>query len=265
MENNIEQPKKSFSIALPVFLLIISIIAICVMTYFLFTISKEKQVAEENVNTLTSKVNDLQNTISSLEKELESKKTSTPASNSSKYSKITSELEGIDVLYVTGVDESQDTYTLKGVIYSQYTITQSELDKAVKARSIEIIGQKYTVEKSTEEDDVYEVYDDDTPGFIPHNRINPYKIKKKDEDTYYLESHYQISNVWKLTKSYKQITVDKDTTVEYDNSEEELTAEDEFSNFESSSPEDTTNPSPAYTFVFEDGECVKIVKAVTSI
>ena len=50
-----------------------------------------------------------------------------------KYSEITKELDGIDVLFVTDAIENPDnTYTLKGVLYTKFTLTKSELEDAVK-------------------------------------------------------------------------------------------------------------------------------------
>lgn len=268
MENNVEQPKKSFSISLTAFLLVIAIIAIGVMAYFLFTLSNEKQNAEKNIDELNKKISGLENTISNLQTKSEKKPENNTSENGSsdfipynKYLHIGEELDGIDVLFVTDViKNANNTYTLKGVLYTQYTLTQSELDKIINDKKMVLNGVTFTV-KEDESSSEYGLYDSRDVS----DNFASYKIKKKDSNEFYLERQAQIQNVWKLAHEYRQITIDKDVVVENDYTEEKSTVEKTFNNFKSVSPEETTNPFPSYTFKIENGKCIKVIKALTSI
>ena len=129
--------KVSLGTVICIFIIIILIIALVVLYLRNIELKKDqesKQIfnsnSKENVaNTsiiannkenTTSDVNNIQNGI---------------AKNTS-YETITKEFDGIDCLYVTEVEKEGNKYTLKGLVYTQYTISQAELNSALDKRRI---------------------------------------------------------------------------------------------------------------------------------
>lgn len=283
MEEKENQSKKSYSVALPTFLLFIALIAIGVMGYFLFSISKEKETAVSETNNLKSQVDEMKNTIYDMQTQLDSYSKTFSAQNSSNsenslnsensstnkqanlsqihYEEINEKLNNIDGLYITDVEEKDNKYTLKGVIYSKYTLSKNELNEIVENGKLKLNDTYYTVKKdSSSEENEYVLIDPNSK-----NSDALYAIRKEDSDTYYIIALAQISDVWKLTDSYKQITVDKSTKVEADYSGAIVSASEEFENFKKSTPKNTTNPSPIYNFEFKNGKCVKIIGLTSAI
>lgn len=257
MENKENQPKKSFSIRLTTCLLFIAIIAICIMGYFLFTISNEKQSETEKVNELDKEILELKNTIYDLESKLSEEVTSSTVS-SNDYEELAKKLDSIDVLYITKATDNKDnTYTLEGTIYTQYTLDFDELQKIVEDGKLELNNVAYTV-KSTDIANEYELID-------PQSDVAVYLIKQTNTNSYHLEAQAQISDVWKLTDSKKQITVNKDTRITIGYTGQTSTVEDTFKDYEETTAEDTTNPSPVYNFIFENGKCVELIQVTSAI
>lgn len=258
MENQANQPKKNFSIGLTTVLLFIAIIAICVMAYFLFKISNEKQESTENVEKLNSEILELKDTIYDLELKLkENEANSSSSVSSNEYTQITKELDGIDALYVTKVLENNNTYTLQGVIYSRYALDKNKLDAIVKNGELKLNNSTYIVKPSDKANE-YELID-------PNSNVAIYQIKQNNSNLYYLEAQVQINDVWKLTDSKMQITVDKDTPITVDYTDEKSTVEDTFKNYKETNADDTTNPSPIYNFKFENGKCVELIRVTSAI
>ena len=169
---------------------------------------------------------------------------------------ITAELEDRDVFYVTdAIKNDNNTYTLKGVIYSNYTISKNEITEASKKGKIELFGKEYIITEN--EYGEYELY-------IP-SEVLGYTLREKDSNNYYLETTAQISEVYKLTDKYKQITVLSDLKCSHSYYDEQTTVNEFFENWESQEPIDSTNPSPVFKFFFENGKCVEIVQWLTSI
>ena len=180
--------------------------------------------------------------------------------NTIKYAEITNELEGKDVLYVTEVEKINGEYTLKGVIYTEYTLSKSELDNIVSKGKIKLNGKEYTLKKVENKEEliansIYELSDGYT-----------YIAKKENSNLYYLYSVTQISNVWKLTNNYRQIKVSGDLIVVDEYTDEKTTVKKEFNNLKNSQKAKyETNPSPAYKFEFKNGKCTEIIRATTII
>ncbi len=277
MEENQNQAKKSYSVGLPTFLLFIALIAIGVMGYFLFNISKEKDNAVSEANNLKSQIDDMNNTIYDMQTQLDSysKTFSSKASSSlentsndressstqTEYEEIDEKLDNIDGLFITDIEENNDKYTLKGVIYSQYTLTKNELNEAISDGELKLNDTNYTLKKDeSNEENQYLLIDPNS-----ENNDALYAIRKNDSNNYYIIALAQISDVWKLTDSYRQITIDKNTKVESDYSGVIISASEEFENFKKVSPKDTTNPSPIYNFEFKNGECTKLICLTSSI
>lgn len=274
MDNNTSGPKKSFSISLVALLLLIAIIAIGVMGYFLFTVSNENKTAHEDIQALNSRISELENTISTLNiksgstTNTSNTSSSNKTSNSNKYTKITDELDDMDVLFVTSSTKNDDnTYTLKGVLYTEYTLTKDEVDKCIKDKKMTVAGEEYIVTQyyNTEKYILYKDYSGEDIKFDDIPVAYTFKVKDSDSNLYYLERNSQIKETWKLTDDYKEITLDKDITVEDSLTGEESTVEEVFGDFKKLSPKDTTSPYPAYTFEFKNGKCVKVIRATTGL
>ena len=220
-----------------------------------------ENIATENINkTEDSNGNNISNTINNNTINKDNFVTNNENTTTNKYEEIINDLNEIDILYVTDVEKNDTTYTLKGVIYTQYTISSNELQEILDKRTIEIEGVNYIIKNSNTENE-YDLY-------AGNALFSLYKIKPKDPNTYYLEAQAQISNVWKMTKEYKEITVFKDTkcSMFYDE-ENNNTVEDIFKNFGTVEPIQTTNPfsERSFCFRFENGECVEVINVLTSI
>ena len=176
------------------------------------------------------------------------------------YEEISEELDGIDRLYVTEVvKNNNNTYTLKGRICTQYTLTKAELDKAVKEGSLFIDNEIYKIGKGKDGNHEYELYSS--------NSKVAYYILKKDSNTYYIENTTENPNVYKSTDKFRKITVDDTVMVENTNTEEkskiDVKFKDILTNKESEIPiigqiVVGSCPSPNCTFKFENGKCTLI-------
>lgn len=262
------EEKNVAKISLSTLFLIIAIIVIIIMGVFIYKlnndkVSANKEIANLNnqIKSLESTVSNLQGTIDNISNTINTSKNNADTTSSNKYDTITEELKGIDVLYITDATKVGSSYTLKGVIYTQYTLTDSELQKILNDGSFSINNETYTIKKSNSANE-YDLFrkNDDYP---------LYKLKKSNSTDYYLEAQAQISNVWKMTNEYKEITVPSNTkcSVNFDYEEEYKTVEDVFKNFKSSNPIDTTNPddSKTFTFKFENGKCIEVISTLTSV
>ena len=191
-----------------------------------------------------------------------------------KYTEITEELENGSCLFITkAIKNDNDTYTLQGVIFSHYLLSQNEVDEIVRKGTMDIENKTYRIEIVSNREDnssdsryVYlKLYSDNDQS------DNPMYSIIKDSSLYYLErTGVQLSYVWKMSNEYRQITVDKDTICEmgefYDpyglidnpKTVEEL-YESMFKAYENKLDPNSTNPIPSYTFEFENGKCVKII------
>lgn len=164
---------------------------------------------------------------------------------------ITSELAEDSSLFVTNVIDNGDTYTLEGIIYEEYIVTEDELKEAVTSGKIVLDGETYSVEK--EEDDDIEMYELNKDGFAH------YSIRKYEDSKYHLIRLAQISTCQRKTDKKKKITIGKDTKCENIYTEEIETAEVVFSNFTKLDPPDVTHPVPSYTFEFKNEKCTKVL------
>ena len=72
---------------------------------------------------------------------------------------ITSELDENSSLFVTDVTDNGDTYTLEGILYEEYIVTDNEIRAAITSGKIVIDGETYSVEKEDDDDiEMYELY-----------------------------------------------------------------------------------------------------------
>ena len=174
------------------------------------------------------------------------------------YKEITKKLSGIDVFFVTNVIKNNNNYTLKGVIYTEYTLTKNELDNIVSRGKILLDGKKYTLKSIKDKympNAIYVLSDGYT-----------YIEKKEDSKGYYLYRSTQISDVWKKSNEFRKITISGDTIIEDQYTEDKTNVDSEFDGWKSKDEiENNTMPSPAYRFEFKNGKCSKIIRATTSI
>ena len=238
--------------------LVILIILIGVMGYMMYQMNSEiKELSEKVANSEKVTAND---TVVDTDNTTENNLTENSSDN--KYSEITKELDGIDVLYVTdAIENSNNTYTLKGVIYTQYTISHKELSDILDKGSMTIEGKAYTIKNSNNAGE-YDLFEKD-------NEYALYKLKMINSNEYYLETQAQVSDNWMLTNEYKEITVSKDTkcSMAFDYEEKYNTVDNVFKNFEQTKPIETKNPNAdkTFTFKFENGKCVEVISAVTGL
>lgn len=262
------EEKKSLKISLSTLLFFLAIIVIVVMGYFIYKFYNEKTTATEEItnlnnqiSSLESTVNRLQETINNVSNTINNSQSNNTETSDNKYTKITDNLEGIDVLYVTNVVNNNNTCTLIGLLYTQYTLSHAELQQIINKGSMKINNENYII-KNSETSNEYDLYESNA-------EFPLYKIKQTNSNNYYLEAQAQISDVWKLTNEYKEITVSSDTkcSMVFDYEEKYNTVEDVFKNFNETEPLETINPDAdkTFTFKFENGKCVEVINVLTSV
>ena len=286
------EDKKVTKISLSTFLLIFAIIIIVVMGVFIFKLNNEKTLEtqrstelETQVSNLNSTVNNLQEKINKVSETINSENTTNAEANSvveqpansasttvqDKYTEITSKLNEDDLFYATdAVKNSDGSYTLKGVLYTKFTLSKTELENAVKNGSYKYLNQygtdpeyvNYTVKKNYQEDMSDIKYDYAFIGKFKNEDRLCFYATKKDSNTYYIQNTTEFGDEWKLTDNYKKITVSGDVVIEndYDSSK----VKNHFNNFENRTASETnSHPSPCYTFEFSNGKCTKIFEMET--
>ena len=149
-----------------IFLIVLLIFGGGVYGFYSYKSSTTKKTANLNkqIKKLKNTVSDLEKEASNLEKQVnDNDKCSTCNStcnvtvNNDKGQLITEELSGMDVLYVTDAIKKDDYYTLKGVIYTAYTLTDQEVSDMVKNGTYTVNNKTYTV-KYNKKDNSYGLY-----------------------------------------------------------------------------------------------------------
>lgn len=216
----------------------------------------------DTINTLNTTNNSTQNKENDL---LDKKIISTDNS----YMEITENITGLEGMYVTYIEKTENSYTLKGIMYSEYTFDEDKYDDFVAAGEITLDGKKYTLRKGGEMQGVlYELYQDTADYPL-------YGITNVEPNMYKLTRYAQISEVLKLTDTFGQVTIDPSTEVINDYTNESLgTATEYFKDFKTENISlsknelfETTNLNTlrTYTFEFENGKVTKIYNHITSI
>lgn len=253
-----------------IFLIVLLIFGGGVYGFYSYKSSTTKKTANLNkqIKKLKNTVSDLEKKASDLEKQVnDNEKWSTCNStcnvtvNNDKGQLITEELSGMDVLYVTDAIKKDNYYTLKGVIYTAYTLTNQEVSDMVKNGTYTVNNKTYTV-KYNKEDNSYGLYE-------KKDNYQMYKIVRVGS-YYYMELQAQVDNAWKKTNVHKEIVVSSNTpvTIGFDTSSRYKTADDVFKNFKSPTTiPDTTIPPFYYSFKFnfKDGKCVGLYNVITGI
>lgn len=263
------------STAISMVIIFALIVALGVTYYFGFVANKKENVGEEKVtNTTENIVTDNKTDKEDIKKE-ENKvkedkvnntiKNETEEKEDNNYKEITKKLEGIDGLYVTDVIKNKNkTYTLKGVIYSQYKLTHDELRKIQDKGKMKINDIEYIVSQDEEDPTIYNlIYKDDKEEFVN------YQIKPLNNNEYFLECWSNISDVWELTDEYRQITIPADNSCkvihEFGEETEKSTVEKEFGNYKKKEPKETANPYMIYNFEFKNGKVVEVYSLRTGV
>lgn len=207
-----------------------------------------------------------------VEEEISDEKISEYVEDNNEYTEITDNLAENDLFYITKVVKNEnDTYTLKGVLYTKLIMTKNELEEIYEKGKYSYYNmifsnepenqQKYIeflVRKNYKEDE-FNKYD---YAFIKmcgdEDKVCYYAVKK-DEDSYYIKNIGQFGDEWKLTNNYKEITVPGNLLINTD--AEEITVNEYFKNFKDIQAEETNNPNSGFRFEFEEGKC-KIINLI---
>ncbi len=250
-----------------VFYIIIIVLLVMIIGFLWYQLGETKSSNEKIMNQLQNNlsnkettINTLENTLDSISNQLDNTNTSTSqnsTTSNSNSSQITQELNGIDVLYVTNATQNKDnTYTLQGVIYTQYTLSHDEVMQIQNSGSIRLNGESYTVKSNGNE---WEIYDSSNYAL--------YKIKSKNANEYFLECQAQLENVWKRTNETKEITLPGNTICTGLWHNPDTTVAENFKNYTPTTASETTHPdaSKTYSFHFENGKCTKVINELTSI
>ena len=257
--------------------LTIAIILIIVLGALLYLqkIQTDGQIAEleDNNSKLQETINNLQEKLDNISNTITNDTTETSSNlNQDKYIEITSNLNDDDIFFITNANQNGDgTYTLKGVLYTKFTLTKSELEDAVKNGTYKYYNQYGTnpryVNYKVKKDyiDQYSSKPDDYAfigKFQGEERVN-YIAVKKDDNTYYIQNTTEMKHEWKLTNNYRKITISGDIDVEneYD---ENYKAKTYFNDFKDKTAIEESHPSNCFTFVFENGKCSKMYEYITS-
>lgn len=119
------EEKKSIKVSLSTVFLILAIIAIIIMGYYIYNISAQNKIANEELNSLNTEISVLKDSVENYQQKIDSisntlnseNNTTNNSSEDSKYSEITKTLENNDVLSITdAINNNDGTYTLKGKI-----------------------------------------------------------------------------------------------------------------------------------------------------
>ncbi len=214
---------------------------------------------DNNCDSLKNIISDLEKNVSDNEK----CNTCNVTVNNDKGQLITEELNGMDVLYVTDAIKNGNYYTLKGVIYTAYILTDQEVRDMSKNGTYTINSTTYTVKQNKNGE--YELYENG-------EKYPLYKIGHIDSmgNYYYLEIQTEVGNAWKKTNIHKEIVISANTPIDigYDKADHYKIADDVFKNYKSlTTVPDTTNPPFYYAFKFEfkDGKCVRLYNEITGL
>ena len=189
------------------------------------------------------------------------------ADKSDKYKLITKKLDlkkDEEIFVVTDVENNEGKCTLKGRIYTEYTITKNEYNDAKNTGEMTINGKEYTVKKE-EDSEALELYDKSDK-----SEYYKYVISfREDKGTYVLRSDGQIDICYKATNDYRKIIVEDNVrclhisyngSADIDEIIEDTTVKEYFKDFKNIT-EKNIEPGellPNYDFEFKNGKCTEI-------
>jgi len=162
--------------------------------------------------------------------------------------------DGYSGLSITGIDKnSNGTYTIKGVMYKPYKVTDDELKKFKETGIITIYGEKYEERK-----DEY-----GNKGLYKAGKKEEFASFRINEETKEIQSQDQWGTCYRITDKHMQITLRKDTLVlganEYDMQDGKgKTVEELYKTMKDFDDESGNGMHRCYNFVFKDGKCAMI-------
>lgn len=204
-----------------------------------------------------------------VEEDISEEKISEYVEDNHEYTKITNNLDEDDLFYITKVVKNvDDTYTLKGVLYTKLIMTKNELEEIYEKGNYSYYNMifsnepenqskyiEYLVKKNYRGDE-FNKYEYAFLKMCGDEDKVCYYAVKKDEDSYYIKNIGQFGDEWKLTNNYMEITVPDNLLVNTD--AEEITVDEFFKDFKDSEAEETNNPISGFRFEFEDGKLKNI-------
>lgn len=284
-ENNqkLEDDEKVEAIrfSLSSFLLVIAIIIICIMGVLLYISNRDKRYELERIESLSSDIGELKNSIASInQSQIEEISTDEqndiisqtsnkivnlddieiPKNSTNIYKKL--ETEDISFLYVIeAIENTNNTYTLNGVAYSVYTLTNEQIDEISEAGKIKLYGKYYDV-----------VFDESEQKYILTSHSNEKDetkiyIEKDDELGYYLSKDGQFTDVWKITNNFYTVEVSANIVCEEDFTKDKTTAQQEFQFYKTKEPTDPLSPEygRCYKFIQKNGKVTSIEKVILGV
>lgn len=175
------------------------------------------------------------------------------------------ELKEGEVFFVTDVIKNEENlYTLKGVIYTKYIISEAELGNILEQGKMQVNNVEYKIIKNEGEInlDAVEYCLCET-----NNEDVRYILEKINSDEYYLKSNATITDCYKLTDKYIQVSVKGDVTVNDEVDRKIKTVEEVFGNYENATPVQQTFPDAknTFTFKYEDGNVKEVTNVLTNM
>ena len=226
-------------------------------------------VSEKEANNSNSIINELEedNNSNSITSDLEKENNSNSITNDlekedNSSNLITDELDEDEIFCVTSAKKNSDnTYTLKGVVYTRYTATKDELNKAAENGLFVYNGIEYSVKKDYEMSKSTVKYDYAFFGEFNGEERLEYVAKDADDDIYYINNITEFEEEWKLTDDSREFTVDGD--VDFEGDIDTVKVSKYFEEYEERTAEKTSHPSGCVTFEFDNGKCSKVIEYTT--
>lgn len=163
-----------------------------------------------------------------------------------------------ELIFVTSVlDNGDDTYTLSGIKYKKYILSQSELQYAIDDGEMIINDDIYKIIEV--EENSFELYQEG------REDICIYTIRLNKNDEYVLEANTELSECWRLSEDVCKVIVGKDVKVE-DFNGDKVKASDVFADMGNAIPIETTHPDAdrTFRFIIKNGKCTKIENILSS-
>ena len=264
-----DEKKYKVTYSLSIIIFVIALIVFVALGCWGTLIYKQKENNSAKVSTLANTSNTLNVTNSNTQNKEEESFEEKIISANGNYTELTENITGLEGMYVTDIEKNENTYILKGIMYSEYTFDEEKYNSIVAAGEITLDGKTYTLHKGGEMQGIlYELYQS-TVNYPLYGITNP------ETNVYKLIRYAQISEVLKLTDTFGQVTIDPNTEVINDYTNESLGTVTEY--FKDFKPEnislsknelfETTNLNTrrTYKFEFQNGKVTKIYNQITSI
>jgi len=198
-------------------------------------------------------------------------KTSTYKRNNVEYKELLANtLNESEAVYITSIEKNNDKYEIKGVKFSEYTLTETELNQLKNGDKIIIDNKEYVYTDRLDDHDKRADYLKLNTNDVSSDYLY---ITNKEYNKYVLGGNTEFYVNRKMTDEYYKITLDSTTKyIEYDvwNDEKKCLENKEtsiaefYNNFTFKEPQDVTHPDGIYKFDFEGAKCVSFSYIETS-